>query len=239
MRLLVRTWNVFHGNTCPPRRRAFLNELVRLAASDRPDVVCLQELPLWSLSRLEGWSGMTSVSDVTRRAPLGALVGRLITALDHGLFRSALTGQANAMLIAASFELRERSSMALEGSSEPRRCQVVRIAQAGSSFVVANTHVDSRIADRQLLQTVAFVDDFAGADEPVVLAGDFNVTYDGSEALRALAAAESFSGATPTGIDHVLSRRLHGRPGQPWPIESRTVGGRVLSDHPPVDRELT
>lgn len=239
MRVLVRTWNVFHGNTCPPRRRAFLDELVRLGTSDRPDVLCLQELPLWSLSRLEGWSGMTAVADVTRRAPLGVLVGRLITALDHGLFRSALTGQANAILIAPSFELRKRSSTAVSGSSEPRRCQVVRIARAERSVVVANTHVDSRIADRQLLQAVAFVDDFAGADEPVVLAGDFNVTYDGSEALPALAGVDSFSGATPTGIDHVLARRLFGPPGEPWPIERRIVGGRILSDHPPVDRELT
>jgi endonuclease/exonuclease/phosphatase family metal-dependent hydrolase len=43
-RLLVRTWNLFHGNTLPPGRKAFLREMVRLASSDRPDVLCLQEI---------------------------------------------------------------------------------------------------------------------------------------------------------------------------------------------------
>src|SRR5438309_7766367 len=121
MRLLVRTWNVFHGNTSPPRRRAFLDEMVRLAGRDRPDVLCLQELPLWALRRLEAWTGMNMVADVTRRAPLGALVGRLMTALDHGLFRSALTGQANAILLSRGFEVHERRSTGLNRSAEPRR----------------------------------------------------------------------------------------------------------------------
>src|SRR5438105_1106403 len=108
MRLLVRTWNVFHGNTSPPRRRAFLDEMVRLASRDRPDV----------------------------------------------------------------------------------------------------------------------------------LAGDLNTTLERSEALRTLAAEESLSGATPTGIDHVLARGLRGSPGEPWPVERRVFAGRVLSDHSPVDRTL-
>ena len=29
--MLIRTWNVFHGNTSPPRRRAFPAHAVRLA----------------------------------------------------------------------------------------------------------------------------------------------------------------------------------------------------------------
>jgi endonuclease/exonuclease/phosphatase family metal-dependent hydrolase len=239
MRVLVRTWNVFHGNTSPPRRRAFLDEMVRLAARDRPEILCLEELPLWALSRLEGWSGMTAVADVTRRAPLGVLVGRLITALDHGLFRSAFTGQANAILVSPGLELRERSSTRLSGSSEPRRCQAVRVVEGGRSVVVANTHLDSETADEQLLQAVGFIDHFAGPGEAAVLAGDFNITDEQSKALRTLGGAGSLSGATPTGIDHILVRGLHGPPGEPWPVERRTVDGRILSDHAPVDRELT
>jgi len=44
--LLVRTWNLFHGNAVPPERRAFLEEMVRLAAADGPDVLALQEVPV-------------------------------------------------------------------------------------------------------------------------------------------------------------------------------------------------
>ena len=49
----VRTWNLFHGNTCPPQRRAFLREMIELITEEAPDIVCLQELPLWSLRHLE------------------------------------------------------------------------------------------------------------------------------------------------------------------------------------------
>ena len=54
--MLIRTWNVFHGNAVPPERRAFLAEMVRLASADDPDVLCLQELPAWALPRLGDWS---------------------------------------------------------------------------------------------------------------------------------------------------------------------------------------
>jgi endonuclease/exonuclease/phosphatase family metal-dependent hydrolase len=239
MRLLVRTWNVFHGNTAPPGRRALLGEMLRLASSDRPDVLCVQELPLWSLSELEGWTGMRAVSDVTRRAPLGAVLGRAITALDHGLFRSALTGQANAILVAAGFELRAHASTALNRRGEPRRCQVVRATRGEWSLVVANAHLDSGTADEELVQAAGFVDGFAANGEPVVLAGDFNITAEQSQALRTLAGSGSLSGATPTGINHVLARGLSGAPGEPWPVQRRTPDGRILSDHAPVDRELS
>ena len=55
MPLLVRTWNVFHGNANPAERRGFLEEMVRLASADGSDVLCLQELPVWALSRLDEW----------------------------------------------------------------------------------------------------------------------------------------------------------------------------------------
>jgi endonuclease/exonuclease/phosphatase family metal-dependent hydrolase len=57
--------------------------------------------------------------------------------------------------------------------------------------------------------------------------------------LRDLLAAEwGFAGATPTGIDHVLVRDLEAGPPRRWSTIERTLGGRVLSDHAPVEREL-
>ena len=86
--MLVRTWNLFHGNTAPPRRRAYLREMVELVTADRPAVVCLQEVPLWALAHLEQWSGMRASGAVAARPRLGSVeLGRLITELDRGRFR--------------------------------------------------------------------------------------------------------------------------------------------------------
>src|SRR5712691_12051375 len=126
MRLLVRTWNVFHGNASPPERRAFLGQMVRLAVADGPDVLCLQELPVWSLRRLEGWSGMTAVSDLTKRPLLrSAELGRMVTDLHHGVLRSAFTGQANAILVSQPLRMLEHRSIVLNPARERRLCQAV------------------------------------------------------------------------------------------------------------------
>src|SRR3954451_19261578 len=96
--LVVRTWNLFHGNAVPPERRGFLDEMVRLVTADGPDVVSLQEVPVWALRHLEERSGMTAVGAVAAQPRLrSAELGRLVTELHHGILRSALTGQANAI----------------------------------------------------------------------------------------------------------------------------------------------
>ena len=117
-RLLVRTWNLFHGNTQPPGRKAFLKEMVRLASADAPAVLCLQELPVWALDHLDRWSGMDAVGDVARRPSLGPLpstpeVGRVLTELNHGLLRSAFTGQANAVLVCRAYAVVEHRRLVL------------------------------------------------------------------------------------------------------------------------------
>ena len=129
MSLLVRTWNLFHGNATPPERRGFLEEMVRLVASDGPDVVCLQEVPVWALRGLEGWSGMTAFGAVAARPRAwSAELGRLVTELDHGLLRSALTGQANAILLSRSLHARDERALVVSRGGERRVCQAVRIA---------------------------------------------------------------------------------------------------------------
>ncbi len=79
----------------------------------------------------------------------------------------------------------------------------------------------------------------AHPDEPIVLAGDFNLTLRNSTTLPALLATEwGFTGATEVGIDHVLVRGLPAEQPLRWARERRTQGGRLLSDHAPVDREV-
>src|SRR3954451_21104695 len=79
--------------------------MVRLVTADEPDVVLLQELPVWALSRLEAWSGVRAVGDVAQPPRLGPLpstaeLGRVLTETHHGVLRSTFSGQANAILVA-------------------------------------------------------------------------------------------------------------------------------------------
>ena len=109
--MLVRTWNLFHGNSHPPRRRAFLREMVQMVTQDDPDVVCLQEVPVWAVRLLEHWSGMQRVSAVARRPRIP--FGRWPTELNHGLLRSAFTGQANAVLVCRAYAVVEHRRLVL------------------------------------------------------------------------------------------------------------------------------
>jgi endonuclease/exonuclease/phosphatase family metal-dependent hydrolase len=269
-RLLVRTWNLFHGNTKPPGRKAFLEEMVRLATADSPDLVCLQEVPVWALPHLASWSGMTAVGDVAKRPSLGPLpstaeVGRVLTELNHGLFRSAFTGQANALLIGAALSVVEHRRVVLNPfrfrraqarrlglgraarlgwAVERRVCQAVRIRGGDRTLVVGNLHAtayssDRRLADAELLRAAAFVDGVALPQEPVLLCGDLNLSVRTSHTLAQLMTSEwGFSGATPTGIDHVLVRGLRAGEVRVWPAEWREYDGRLLSDHAPVEVEV-
>ena len=147
MPLLVRTWNLFHGNAVPPERRAFHEEMVRLASADAPAVLCLQEVPVWGLAHLGAWSGMTSIGAVAARPRLlSAALGKLITELDHGRLRSVVTGQANALLVAQGLSVREQRTFTVSrrGEGERRVLQTVRIDDLG---LVANVHVTSGLAD--------------------------------------------------------------------------------------------
>src|SRR5438477_2751255 len=176
--LLVRTWNVFHGNAVPPERGAYLERMVRLATVDRPDVVCLQELPVWSLLRLAEWSeGMTVVPAIAASPRLGPLpstaeVGRILTDVDHGRLRSAFTGQANAILLSPRLRLLEHAEIELNPwrfraaqakwldldpllrlacAKERRVCQAARITLGdGRTAIAANLHATSLHADERV-----------------------------------------------------------------------------------------
>jgi len=254
--LLVRTWNVFHGNAVPPERRAYLEEMVRLATEDRPDVLCLQEVPVWALSRLVEWSGMRSFGAVAARPLLGMELGRAITELNHGLFRSAFTGQANAILLQSELrplatdtivlnppgfrrrvarELGLDRRLRLEWAKERRVCQAART----ESLTVANLHASSvpdwRIPDAELLRAATFADSVAEPDDVLVLAGDFNVIREHAKTLEQLSSPEWGFTKPISWIDQVLVRSAPAGPAQRWPEERRRLDGTLLSDHAPVE----
>jgi endonuclease/exonuclease/phosphatase family metal-dependent hydrolase len=226
-------------------------------------VLCLQELPVWSLRLLRQWSGMTAFADVAARPKLPPELGRRITELNHGLFRSAFTGQANALLLNDALVAGDHRVLVLNPlgyrrrqarrlglgllerlawAKERRICQVVRARRGGAGTLVAANlhatgHANKRIPDAELLRAASFVDGFARPGEPVLLCGDFNVSLRTSRVLPQLVGPEwGFDGATPGRIDHVLSRGLGLGPPTVWSDERRTRDGRLLSDHAPVER---
>ena len=175
--MLVRSWNLFHGNTVPRGPGGRLAEMVRLASADRPDVLCLQELPVWALPHLGAWSGMQSVGDVAAPPRLGpfpstAGVGRVLTAAHPGRLRSLFAGQANAILVAPQLRLLTRHSLVLNPpdfrrrqarwlelplvarlawAAERRICHAVRVALPdGRTALVGHLHATSYRPDNRL-----------------------------------------------------------------------------------------
>ncbi len=256
--MLIRSWNLFHGNTCPPGSSVHLEEMVRLASADRPDVLVLQEVPVWALDELAPWSGMTAVGDVAQRPRLGPIpipaeLGRKLTDLSPGLLRSAFSGQGNAILLADGRRVVRHEVVTLNPSpfrrqqghrldldlvtrlawgKERRICQVVRLVDG---LVVANLHAtgslgDPRIPAAELRRAVPSIEALAQEGDTVVIAGDFN-------AMAAHWVLDGYSEPGP-GIDHIAVRGAEPSRIVVWGDERRLRAGKLLSDHPPIELEL-
>jgi endonuclease/exonuclease/phosphatase family metal-dependent hydrolase len=197
--------------------------------------------------------------------PIPAEAGRRLTDLHHGLLRSAFSGQANAILLRPALRMLERNALVLNPRSfrrakarelrlgwrtrlawakERRICLAVRIElEPGRTALIANLHAtsssDPRLPDAELLRAAVFVDGLAQPGELAVLAGDFNVRPEASATLAELTGPEwGFSGAGPS-IDHVLVRGGGASPHTEWSDEQRQLDGRILSDHAPVELEVS
>jgi endonuclease/exonuclease/phosphatase family metal-dependent hydrolase len=256
--VLIRSWNLYHGNSSPPGRRSHLEEMVRVATADGPDVLVLQEVPAWALGLLAGWSGMTAFADVAQRPQLGPVpismaLGRLLTSVDHGRFRSAFSGQGNAILLAPGLHAALHEKVALNPPSfrreqarrldldvvarlawakERRICQAVRLQQG---MVVANLHAtgslgDVRVPAAELDRAARFAEGLARGADVVVVAGDFNC-------VAAHIALDGYSDPGP-GIDHIAVRGAHPSPLRVWQEDLRRRKGQLLSDHAPVELSL-
>ena len=240
--------------------------MVRLICQDGPAIVALQELAVGTLPRLERWSGYSAYGDVAAPARLPRNLGKIVTDLEPTRLRSAVEGQANAILVAPGIEVTGHRTIVLNPrgyrkrvteelglgvvarlawARERRICQALRVRLPdGRTAVIGNLHAtsfrkDKRVTDAEVLRAAAFVDGLADPGEPIVFAGDFNVTVVTSPTLRALGTSEwGFSQAGP-GLDHVLVRGLmpHG-PERHWPEDLRRHGDVLLSDHAPVELEV-
>ena len=214
MQALVRSWNVFHGNTVPPTRRGYLREMVELATADGPAILCLQEVPVWALPHLAGWSAMQAYWLVARKPRGPASLAAAITRMHSGFFRSRLAGQANAILVDRSLPTTPLSGVQISDEGGERRVvHAVRIDRFG---VVANLHASNAVPDvvvRELVRARAFVDTRAAPDDARILAGDFNLAH------PALAGYENGG----PGLDHILVVNAEATPPVSWPVERRVA----------------
>ena len=236
---------------------------MRLASADGPDVLLLQEVPVWALGHLGRWSGMTAVGVVAQPprlgpAPIPAALGRMLTAFHPGMMRSAFTGQGNAILLGpalragdhdvltlnpAGFRRETARSLGLDTLSrlawakERRVCQLVRAAGATlPALLVANLHATSFPADSRVPGA-----EIARAARWIdLLAHENDVVVIGGDLNVEGSSLELPPGYSAPGprIDHILVRGAPTSPLRIWPDDERRREGILLSDHAPIELEI-
>jgi endonuclease/exonuclease/phosphatase family metal-dependent hydrolase len=235
MRLLVRSWNLYHGRTHPQSPELRLEEMIRIATADAPDVVALQEVPLWAVKRLDDLSGMSSSWAMTMPALLGPFARR-VTAADPMRFRSSLTGQANALLVNPHFEVGRHRRAVLNPDlsrtewllhrGQRRVCHALEVEVEGEPVVLANLHASNEPDHQLVAEEIDRAAGFLADAERCILCGDFNVRRHH---------VPGFS-APIDGIDQILVRGVELERGpEIWAEARRRVDGVALFDHAPVE----
>ena len=265
MPTLVRTWNLFHGNTAPPGGSSYLEEMVALASADAPALLCLQEVPPSALPRLAEWSGMACHGVVARAPSLGPLpisvaLGARITRLAPARLRSLVSGQANAVLVRRDVAVLDgatlalnppdfvRSSAALLGLDavaalawvrEPRIAQALRLRLPdGRALRLVHLHATSFPSDPAVPD--AEVARAAGWLRSLAVPGEIAVLagdLNVPPAASAALQALATAGFSPPAdwIDQVLVRGAAASAPLAWEPDRRSRAGHLLSDHAPVE----
>ena len=200
--------------------------MIDIVCEDEPEVVCLQELPVWGTSRLEEWSSMKVFPVVARPPRVPGRVGVRVTRMNQGFFRSAFVGQANAVLVSRSLVAEDRGYLRI--SDPGREHRVVQAVGVAGQYVIANLHANhgAEVAQLETERCRTFAEAASRPGEAIVLAGDFNLLE-----VR----LESYSAASAGVVDHILVSGASASAPVVWPRERRELDGVVLSDHAPVD----
>ena len=204
--LLVRSWNVFHGNTC--RRGA--RHLAAMSGSPRRPAG--RPLPAGGAALGADAARRVERDDGCARRDRGRRSRTLARPATHaarpGRLRSALAGQANAILLRAGARAARARTLRLEraGARAARVCHAVRLAGSSSPTCTPERVPPGRGAARGDLR--AALRRAVAAAGSCVLAGDFNL----ARVLPELVAAGP-------GIDHVLVR------GRAGPLRSGRTSG--------------
>src|SRR5262249_50851401 len=198
--------------------------------------------------------------------PIPAPLGRGLTAPHHGVTRSGFAGQGNVILFPVAGKIREEKSITLNTNPfceergqllglTPKQMVawekergVRPLVQYGLPtrwlFLAATLHAshlpDPRLADAELRRGINFVIRCSELEETLIVGGDFNVTAEASSTVQELVTApiESRWRQAGPGIDQFLLRRAIATSVRVWPNEHRTLNGKILSDHAPVEIDV-
>jgi endonuclease/exonuclease/phosphatase family metal-dependent hydrolase len=154
------------------------------------------------------------------------MLGRWLTELHHGLLRSAVTGEASAILVAPRFRVSHERSLIVSRFGLQRLMQGLRL---DGGLFVANFHTTGDEQFRAVADVVQ-----SQAEEEAILAGDANLRPGDGETYELLR-RRGFSPPLEDSIDQILVRGLASTPPLRWPDERRRLGSRLLSDHAPVE----
>lgn len=221
--MLILSWNLFHGRSVPPSRRALADEFAAKLAAWRWDVALLQEVPPWWPAELARALGADQRTALTSRNSLPALRSA-VARRDPELLKSN-GGGCNAVL--SRLRIVEHHTMRLRSWPERRVAQLIRLSDGAC---VVNLHASTRRAraERELAQLWQRALQFAGG-APLILGGDLN--------LREPAApGTAIAHVAAHNVDHVFARGFAAA-GQAQVLErSVSLGDRQieLSDHAPL-----
>ena len=221
--LLVRTWNIAHGRDVPPgpgyghARRKLLAEMCAVLVEDDPDIVLLQEVPIWAGPLLREHTGMgVTLADAYGahvpflHVPLPLAAGAALGRALPDVVRTQFEGQGQALLYGPDLLLVSTRRVLLNEHrwfrGEPRIAQLVRLRhrKLGIELAVGNVHADHGGAPAQL-EKAGFVLERFARGAPMILGGDMNARMH-SAGLRSLAGRGWVEDAGEVGIDHLLVR---------------------------------
>ena len=190
--LLVRTWNIAHGRDVPPgpgyghARRKLLAEMCAVVSEDGPDIVLLQEVPIWAGPLLREHTGMgVTLADAYGahvpflHVPLPLAAGAALGRALPDVVRTQFEGQGQALLYGPDLLLVSTRRVLLNEHrclrGEPRIAQLVRLRHRslGVELAVGNVHADHGGAPAQL-EKAGFVLERFARGAPMILGGDLN-----------------------------------------------------------------
>ena len=202
--------------------------MVDLANADAPGVLLLQEVPVWSLGRLEEWSGMRRIRSSRGRRPAVGASAAWLTRQHTGLFRSRLARAGDGRARRPRPSVRgPRGSQVSEPGRERRVVQAVRVEGLG---VVANTAPHADVGSARSVARPSWSGcerssrALARPGEPRMIGGDLNIVQ------PALAGYEGGG----DGIDHVLVAGIRAAPLQR--LAARSAACRMASCCPTTHR---
>jgi hypothetical protein len=209
--MLVRAWNLHLGKT-PDGKGGHLREMVELATADRPAFVCLQEVPAWALDSVGEWAGMKAVTARTIAPKFGPI--RVPAGLGKLL---GSPGKGNAILLPKDVTIRQEKQITL--NTNPF-CE----EQAGKlGLTPKQAHWWER--ERRVCHIVKV--EFPNRQRMLIANLHATSADDRRLADAELRRAASFVDRQAE-IEETIGMSW-------WQNEQRTVGGKLLSDHYPVE----